>query len=138
MFGALSCIKLGDMLGRIRTIGIGCALTVIGSVILCNNISLAQLIVGRLVLGLGFGAVTATVPVWQAESSPTENRGALVVLEGAFASAGLALSQLIDLGLFFTGSSVFVVPLSTCVPHCSGAFNTRCSSIPTRFAAVAR
>lgn len=106
MFGALSCIKLGDMLGRIRTIGIGCALTVIGSVILCTSFSLAQLIVGRLVLGLGFGAVTATVPVWQAESSPAEHRGALVVLEGAFASAGLALSQWIDLGLFFTRSSV--------------------------------
>src|ERR1700761_6070843 len=104
MLGALSCLKLGDILGRIRTIAVGCIFTVIGSVILCTSFSLAQLIVGRLVLGLGFGALSATVPVWQAETSPAEHRGPLVVLEGAFASAGLALSQWIDLGMFFTKS----------------------------------
>lgn len=97
---------LGDKLGRLRTIALGCILEIIGSILLCSSFSLAQLIVGRLVLGLGFGAITATVPVWQSESSPAEHRGALVVLEGVFASAGLATSQWIDLGLFFAKSSV--------------------------------
>jgi sugar porter (SP) family MFS transporter len=106
MCGALLCFKVGDVLGRLRTIAVGCVFTVIGSVILCASFSLGQLIVGRLVLGLGFGAISATVPVWQSESSPAEHRGALVVLEGAFASVGLALSQWIDLGLFFTRGSV--------------------------------
>ncbi|CZR57487.1 related to MFS sugar transporter [Phialocephala subalpina] len=106
MFGALSCFSLGDKLGRLRTIVLGCILEIISSILLCSSFSLAQLIVGRLVLGLGFGAITATVPVWQAESSPAEHRGALVVLEGVFASAGLAISQWIDLGLFFAKSSV--------------------------------
>lgn len=106
MFGALSCLKLGDKLGRIRTIAAGCILTAVGSAILCSSFSLAQLMVGRIVLGLGFGAMSATVPVWQSESSPAEHRGALVVLEGAFASVGLSVSQWIDLGLFFADGSV--------------------------------
>jgi sugar porter (SP) family MFS transporter len=106
MFGALSCFKMGDMLGRIRTIALGCVLTVLGSVILCTSFSLAQLIVGRIVLGLGFGTMSATIPVWQAESSPAEHRGALVALEGGFVSAGFAVSQWIDLGFFFTKTSV--------------------------------
>lgn len=105
MLGALSCFKLGDILGRIRTIALGSVLTIIGSILLSSSFSLGQLLVGRIVLGLGFGCISATVPVWQSESSPAEHRGALVVLEGVFASAGLSLSQWIDLGLFFVSSS---------------------------------
>lgn len=106
MIGALSCYKIGDKLGRLRTIATGAILTIIGSILLSSSFSLGQFIVGRLVLGLGFGAISATVPVWQSESSPAEHRGALVVLEGAFASIGLAASQWIDLGLYFAKSSV--------------------------------
>lgn len=106
MIGALSCYKLGDRLGRLRTIGTGAILTIIGSILLSSSFSLGQFIVGRLVLGMGFGAISATVPVWQSESSPAGHRGALVVLEGAFASIGLGASQFIDLGLFFADGSV--------------------------------
>lgn len=93
MMGSLSCYFLGDKLGRIRTIAVGSVLIIIGSILLASSFSLAQLIVGRIVLGCGFGMLSATVPVWQSESSPAEHRGALVVLEGLFASAGLAISQ---------------------------------------------
>jgi len=106
MIGALSCYHLGDRLGRLRTIGTGAILTIIGSILLSSSFSLGQFIVGRLVLGMGFGAISATVPVWQSESSPAGHRGALVVLEGAFASIGLGASQFIDLGLFFARGSV--------------------------------
>ena len=106
MLGALACFKLGDTLGRRRTTAIGCVLQIIGSILLCTSYELPQLIIGRLVLGLGLGTVSATVPVWQSETSPAHNRGALVVLQGAFAAAGLAVSQWIDLGFFFTTSSV--------------------------------
>ena len=106
MFGSLSCYGLGDRFGRIRTIAMGSIFVIIGSILLSSSYSLAQLIVGRIVLGLGFGMLSATVPVWQSESSPAEHRGALVVLEGLFASIGLALSQWVDLGLYFASSSV--------------------------------
>ena len=68
--------------------------------------SLGQFVVGRIVLGMGTVSISATVPIWQSESSPAQHRGPLVVLEGVFMSAGLAISQWIDLGLFFTAGSV--------------------------------
>ncbi len=92
-YGSLACYKLGDKLGRLRTIAIGTVLIIVGSILLCSSFTLGQFIVGRLALGFGFGAISATVPVWQSESSPAEHRGALVVLEGLFASLGLAISQ---------------------------------------------
>lgn len=113
MIGALSCFRLGDRFGRLRTIKIGAILVIVGSVLLSSSFSLAQLLVGRLVTGLGFGAMSATVPVWQSESSPSAHRGALVVLEGVAASIGLALSQWVDLGFFFaTGSVSWRAPLA--------------------------
>lgn len=57
-------------------------------------------------MGFGFGVIGSTAPVWQAECSPAGHRGSLVVLEAAFATVGLAMSQWIDLGLFFTKTSV--------------------------------
>ena len=48
-FGALSCIYIGDKLGRVRTIQLGAAVNVIGAIIQSSSFSLAQLIVGRLV-----------------------------------------------------------------------------------------
>jgi MFS family permease len=123
MFGALACFKLGDTFGRLRTIAAGCILQIIGSVILCSSFSLGQLIVGRLVLGLGMGAMSATVPVWQSESSPAKNRGALLALQGAFSSLGLAASQWIDLGLFFaTGSVSWRFPLAFPILFCFMVF----------------
>lgn len=116
MFGSLGCLKFGDKAGRRLATMIGCVLLILGSVLLASSFSLGQLIVGRLVLGFGAGTISATVPVWQAESSPAEHRGALVVLEGFFAMIGLAMSQWIDLGMFFVQNSSswrlpFAVPI---------------------------
>ena len=106
LFGCLSCLKLGDQLGRIRILQIGAITGIVGTVLLVASFSLAQLMVGRIVLGFGFGIMGSTAPVWQAECSPAGHRGALVVLEAVFATVGLAMSQWIDLGLFFTKRSV--------------------------------
>ncbi|KAM0473689.1 hypothetical protein ACHAPX_008094 [Trichoderma viride] len=116
--GALSTIPLGDLLGRRRIIFLGSAFVVIGAVLMSSSYSLAQLIVARLVQGCGTGAITATVPVWQAELSGSAHRGSHVVTEGLFIAAGIAASQWIDLGFFFIGSSSvsWRVPLIIQVP----------------------
>ncbi|KIW35969.1 hypothetical protein, variant [Exophiala oligosperma] len=105
MLGSLSCIKLGDKYGRIKTIIAGNIVNVFGSIILVSSFSFAQLVVGRIVLGLGLGAIVATVPAWQAESSLATHRGRFVVLEGTFPSLGLVAFQFIDLGCFFDNTS---------------------------------
>ena len=105
-FGSLSCIYLGDRLGRIRTIQLGCIVTMIGAILQASSFSLGQLIVGRLVAGLGFGAITATAPNWQSECADASHRGAAVLFEGLFISAGLAVQGWINLGMSFTQGSV--------------------------------
>ncbi|KAF7932121.1 uncharacterized protein EAE97_009142 [Botrytis byssoidea] len=105
-FGALSCIKIGDTLGRKRTIMLGAAINIIGAILQSSSYSLGQLIVGRLVSGLGFGALTATAPNWQSECSKAHHRGSVVLLEGLFISAGLA-----------TAASIFVLIATPHMPE---------------------
>ena len=48
-FGALSCIYLGDRLGRIKMIQLGAALHIVGAILESSSFSLGQMIVGRFV-----------------------------------------------------------------------------------------
>ncbi|KAJ5917241.1 hypothetical protein N7466_010795 [Penicillium verhagenii] len=107
MFGSLSCIQLGDILGRRRIIFITTLISLIGAVLMASSFSLAQFIVARLVIGYGTGGYVATVPVWQSEISKPSKRGAHVVTDGIFIGAGITISLWIDFGFYFvTGSSV--------------------------------
>ena len=105
MFGALSCIGLGDFLGRRRTIFVSTGVSIIGAILMASSFSLAQFIVARLVLGFGTGGYTATIPVWQSEISNAAHRGAHVVTEGIFIGAGIAFALFVDFGFYFIGGS---------------------------------
>lgn len=59
--GAVMTIWLGDMLGRRRMIFLGSSIMVIGAILQCSSYSIAQLIVGRLITGMGNGMNTSTV-----------------------------------------------------------------------------
>lgn len=45
--GALSCMYIGNKLGRRRTVFLGSICTIIGTVLFCSSFSFAQLIVAR-------------------------------------------------------------------------------------------
>lgn len=91
--GAISCLWLGDGLGRRPVIWIGTIIMIIGATIQCTSFSLAQLIVGRIVTGVGNGMHTATIPVWQSECSPPHKRGMLIMVEGALITGGWVLGH---------------------------------------------
>ncbi|CAL5865983.1 uncharacterized protein PFLUO_LOCUS190 [Penicillium psychrofluorescens] len=105
-FGSLACLKIGDPLGRRRTIMLGAAINIVGALLQSSSFSLAQLIVGRLVSGIGFGALTATAPNWQSECSRADHRGSTVVLETLFISMGLAIAAWVNVGMSHTTGSV--------------------------------
>jgi MFS family permease len=84
LVGALSCMYTGDRFGRRKNIFAAATLTLIGEVLCSSSFSLPQFIVGRTIIGLGIGILSATVPVWQAECSSAANRGKHVVLDGLF------------------------------------------------------
>lgn len=84
LVGALSCMYTGDIFGRKKNIFAAALLTLIGEALCTSSFKLAQFIVGRTIIGLGVGILSATVPVWQAECSSAKNRGKHVVLDGLF------------------------------------------------------
>lgn len=59
LFGALFCIWSADKLGRKKTIVIGAITAAIGAIIQASSFGLAQLIVGRVISGLGNGGIIA-------------------------------------------------------------------------------
>lgn len=58
--GAIATIWLGDILGRKKMIFLGSAIMVVGAIIQCSSYKLGQLVVGRLITGLGNGRLVHT------------------------------------------------------------------------------
>lgn len=85
---------------------LGALVNIIGAVLQATSFSLGQLVVGRLVSGFGFGHLTATAPNWQAECSGADHRGAVVLLESVFISAGLAVAAWTTFGISHASGSV--------------------------------
>ena len=69
LLGALSCMEIGDRLGRRKTVVLGMGLLVIGGILQSAAFNLGTLIVGRIISGFGLGIDVATVPTWQSECS---------------------------------------------------------------------
>lgn len=101
LIGALSCLWLGDMLGRRAIIWIGTVWMIVGAIIQASSFSLAQLIVGRVVGGVGNGMHTATIPMWQSECSPPHKRGMLVMVEGLLITGGICMAYWIDFAFYW-------------------------------------
>ncbi|KAJ9494547.1 hypothetical protein H2202_009979 [Exophiala xenobiotica] len=60
---------------------------------------IAQLIVGRLVTGLGNGLITSSIPVWHAELSKAINRGRLITVEISTNVGGVMVAYWVDYGM---------------------------------------
>lgn len=101
IFGALATCVWGDKLGRRNVIFIANILVMIGAILMASSFELAQMIVARVVLGLGTGAVSSTVPVWTSELAKIQNRGSHTSSVGFFLSIGIALGLWVDFGFSF-------------------------------------
>ncbi|KAH7125257.1 general substrate transporter [Dendryphion nanum] len=105
-FGALSTVWTGDMIGRPRQILLGSTVIAIGAVIQTACWSVPQMMVGRVVAGLGTGMNTATAGIWQAETSKMNSRGKLVIIQMANCITGFSISNWLTLGFSFAPASV--------------------------------
>lgn len=61
LLGAVCTIWLGDLLGRRKMIFFGSSIMIVGAVLQCSAFSLAHLVVGRIITGIGNGMNTSTV-----------------------------------------------------------------------------
>lgn len=106
LFGALGCIGLGDVFGRRRIIMASSVIQLIGAILMTSAFTFEQLVISRIILGLGTGGLMATAPVWLSEISSTEKRGANVSSTGLFAGLGATIGLFVDFGMSFVPGSV--------------------------------
>ncbi|KAI9932438.1 hypothetical protein ASPWEDRAFT_46970 [Aspergillus wentii DTO 134E9] len=81
-----------DQYGRKSAIYVGCALFTIGAVIQGAAYSIAQMAVGRLVVGFGVGSAAMIVPMYIAELAPTKHRGRMIGLNNVSITGGQVIS----------------------------------------------
>ncbi|XP_051976251.1 proton myo-inositol cotransporter [Xyrauchen texanus] len=92
LFGGL----LNGLFGRRVCILLASFTFSVGGIVLGSAPNKEALLVGRLIVGLGLGIASMTVPVYIAETSPPHLRGRLVTINTLFITAGQFTASLID------------------------------------------
>lgn len=96
IIGTLFSMFAGDRLGRRRSILVGCCILLVGAVLQTASYSLAQMIVGRVVAGIGNGMNTIAIPIWQAETARPQDRGKLIVAQLVTNIFGIVITNVCD------------------------------------------
>ncbi|KAE8306333.1 general substrate transporter [Aspergillus transmontanensis] len=104
--GAILAFTLGERLGRKKSILLGTTIMAVGTILKTSSFSLAQMFVGRIILGVGNGVNTATAPVWQTETAQMKWRGKLVILELGLNVGGYCIVNWINYALSFREGSI--------------------------------
>ncbi|KAJ5901898.1 MFS monosaccharide transporter [Penicillium taxi] len=100
LIGALAAAPIADRIGRKWSISIWCLVVCIGVTVQISSPfgHWYQVAMGRWVAGLGVGAVSLLVPMYQAESSPRHIRGALISTYQLFITLGIFVANCINFG----------------------------------------
>ncbi|KAG7455753.1 hypothetical protein MATL_G00244440 [Megalops atlanticus] len=93
---ALAGGSLNGMFGRRVCILLASFIFSAGGVVLSAAPNKEVLLVGRVIVGLGLGIASMTVPVYIAESSPPHLRGQLVTVNTLFITGGQFIASVID------------------------------------------
>lgn len=101
-FGAIFAGLTADRYGRRPPIYFGCVLFTIGAALQASSFTVAQMTVGRLVVGFGVGSASMIVPMYIAEISPAQYRGRMIGLDNMSITGG----QLISYGIGSAFSNV--------------------------------
>ncbi|CAN9085608.1 unnamed protein product [Alternaria alternata] len=99
--GALIAGRLGDMIGRKRTVRLGGLIYFFSAFIQIFAPGFATFVVGRTIQGFGVGFLSMTVPIIQTEIAAPHARGLMVGIEYTCLIAGYMLSCWVDYGFHF-------------------------------------
>ncbi len=94
LIGALLGGVIADWLGRKKTLFLTAIFFFIGVLTLSEGQNFGMLLIGRLITGLAVGIVSMAAPLYIAEMSPPENRGALVSLNQLCITLGILIAYL--------------------------------------------
>ena len=110
---SLAIGRIGDMLGRRKTILFGSGVFFIGGALQALSNGMPMMMLGRIIAGLGVGALSTIVPVYQSEISPPHNRGKLACIEFTGNVSGYAASVWVDYACSYIKSDyAWRVPLA--------------------------
>lgn len=102
LIGALIAAPIANtrLLGRKYSVCLWAVVFDVGVIIQITSIGphWCQLMIGRIIAGLGIGALSVIVPMYQGESAPDHNRGAVVCCYQLFITIGILIAYLINFG----------------------------------------
>lgn len=90
--GALATAFYGEKLGRRKSIMVGAVVAIIGAILQATASTVAHMIVGRIVCGLGVGCINCICPVLLAESATPKSRGRLACVQLSTLNAGIMMA----------------------------------------------
>lgn len=96
--GSATAGLLQDWIGRKATVVLACVIYIAGAAVefFSHGHSFEMLLTGRIVVGLGVGWLSSTVPMYIAELSPAHIRGMLVTSNQLNICIGILLGYLVD------------------------------------------
>ncbi|KAK4888680.1 hexose transporter hxt5 [Elasticomyces elasticus] len=99
LFGSLIAGKIADSLGRRMAISVSALSCCVGMIIeISSSHAWYQFAIGRLFNGVGIGALSVVVPMYQSESSPAIIRGILVASYQLFITLGIWTAEMVNYG----------------------------------------
>ncbi|KAI9934831.1 hypothetical protein AWENTII_005638 [Aspergillus wentii] len=99
MIGALVAAPIADRFGRKLSISFWSLVHIVGIIVQISTLSKwYQVALGRWVAGLGVGALSSVVPMYQSESAPRQVRGAMVSAFQLFVAFGIFISYIVNYG----------------------------------------
>ncbi|KAL9122578.1 MAG: hypothetical protein Q9187_000861, partial [Circinaria calcarea] len=101
LIGALVAGSLADRCGRIKAVIFGAMWAFVGAVLQASSYNITWMCCARVIAGVGVGAIDCVIPVWSAEVSSHQARGAFLAIEFFMNIGGLALAYWIEYFAFF-------------------------------------
>lgn len=105
-FASLMVGRVGDIIGRRRTILYGSCIFFVGGALQTMAISMPVMMLGRIIAGFGVGMLSTIVPIYQSEISPPHNRGKLACIEFSGNIIGYTTSVWVDYGCGYIESDM--------------------------------
>ncbi|KAF2705335.1 high affinity glucose transporter RGT2 [Pleomassaria siparia CBS 279.74] len=95
-FGALTAAPVADMIGRRLGLVVSNVVFCFGVILQTASTAIPMFTAGRFFAGYGVGMISATIPLYQSETSPKWIRGAIVGCYQLAITIGLLLAAIVD------------------------------------------
>ncbi|KAG8648222.1 hypothetical protein MANES_09G162200v8 [Manihot esculenta] len=120
LIGALSCGKMADLIGRRSALWVSDALCLIGWLAISFSKGAWSLDLGRLLVGIGIGILAYVIPIYVAEITPKNFRGAFTLLIALMMGSGISVTFII--GSVCNWRILALIGTIPCVVQLIGAF----------------